>query len=479
MERGFQTRGKAADPGVIADGEALFHGARGHDLLAATIGRADANAHGNSYTFAIADPGDLITSAIEAQIRVGAEYVIDLISRYVSWQGTMDFIVEIKPDSQSPYPEINGILPTVAQVAWNGTGWDNQTLAECLTGIDSDTGRPDAGCTIYLAEDGTIRNYGAPVWFDPNPQFEVNPAVPAGAHDFIGIYTHEIFHALGFYQITEQWRDEIETSAGVDHFTGPAATALFGGELPFLANTDHYGNTADPSVGITRGLMFQFGNYEGNRLDIGRIDLAVLADLGHNIKSYDGLSLFELVDSALDLDGGAGADRLFGDYHANILNGKAGHDAVYGGAGNDTIQGEAGDDRLFGDAGADRIGGGLGHDIMTGGGGADIFAFAGLADSQNYALRSDGKKFLPDFIADFVSGEDRVDLSAIDANAGTGGNDAFTFIGTAAFSGVAGQLRYETGGGQACIFADVDGDGYADLTIAANAPSLFATDFIL
>ena len=36
---------------------------------------------------------------------------------------------------------------------------------------------------------------------------------------------------------------------------------------------------------------------------------------------------------------------------------------------------------------------------------------------------------------------DIIDLSALDANAGIGGNQAFSFIGTAAFSG-AGQLRY-------------------------------------
>ena len=40
--------------------------------------------------------------------------------------------------------------------------------------------------------------------------------------------------------------------------------------------------------------MWQYGNYELNRLDIGRVDLAVLQDLGHQIKTYEGLPLFEL-----------------------------------------------------------------------------------------------------------------------------------------------------------------------------------------
>ena len=469
-----------------ADGMGAFHGAPVAKAPVPLVqpgigpdGPAAAFAHGNSYTFAIVDAGDLISSAIEAQIRIGAEYVIDLISRYLAWQGTVDFVVEIKPDSQSPYPEVNGILPSVAQIAWNGNSWTNQTLVECLTGVDSDPARPDAGCTIYLAEDGSIRNFGAPVWFDPNPQFGVNAGVPAGMHDFVGIYTHEIFHGLGFYASTMQWQDRIQTTGGVSYFNGPAVAALFGGPLPFLVNTDHYGNTADPAVGITRGLMFQFGNYEGNRFDIGRIDLAVLADLGHSIKTADGLPLFEMIDNQLNLDGGAGADALYGDYHANALNGKTGNDKADGGGGNDLILGEAGDDRLTGGAGDDRIEGGPGGDRLTGGGGADIFAYASLADSQSYPPRSDGRKLLPDLITDFASGTDRIDLSAIDAVAGTAPNDAFSFIGTAAFSGAAGQLRYEVSAGQTHILADVDGDRIADFAILAYAPSLLAADFVL
>ena len=155
---------------------------------------------GNLYTFALVDSGNLVSAPIEAQIAACANYAIGLISNYLSWNGTLDFVVDIRPDSQSPYPEADGIMPTVAQIAWNGSAWINQTLEECLTGIDSNAAAPDAGCTIYLAADGTIRNYGAPVWFDPDPGFAVDPDVPAGTHDFIGIYTHEIFHSLGFYQ---------------------------------------------------------------------------------------------------------------------------------------------------------------------------------------------------------------------------------------------------------------------------------------
>lgn len=397
---------------------------------------------GNLYTFILVDSGNLISSAIEAQIAACANYVIALVSQHIGWQGILDFVVDIRPASQSPYPEVNGILPSVAQVTWNGSAWINRTLEECLTGVDSDSAAPDAGCTIYLASDGTIRNYGAPVWFDPNPQFGVDPDVPAGTHDFIGIYTHEIFHALGFYQVTQQWRDHIFTTNGISLFMGEATEAL-GGPLPFHINSDHYGITTNPAVGIDRGLMYALGNYEENRLDIGRIDLAVLEDLGHAIKTYDGLPLFEFLDNSPNLTGGTRNDRLYGDYHANRLTG---------------------------------LGGG---DMLEGGGGADIFAYAGANDSEAWH-RSDGKKQLPDIVSGFVPGEDRIDLSAIDAVAGTAGNDAFTFIGTAAFSGQSGQLRTDLSNGAAQILADLNGDGIADLHIVAmTATALVAADFIL
>ena len=96
------------------------------------------------------------------------------------------------------------------------------------------------------------------------------------------------------------------------------------------------------------------------------------------------------------------------------------------------------------------------------------------------AIRSDGKKYMPDVIADIASGSDKIDLGAIDANADTGTNDAFTFIGTGAFSNQAGQLRAVTANGVTSVFADVDGDGSADLHIILATPvTLTAADFIL
>ena len=69
-------------------------------------------------------------------------------------------------------------------------------------------------------------------------------------------------------------------------------------------------------------------------------------------------------------------------------------------------------------------------------------------------------------IQDFTSG-DVIDLSAIDAITG-GANDAFSFIGSVAFSNTAGELRFENishGGPIWIVRGDIDGNGVSDLEI--------------
>jgi VCBS repeat-containing protein len=129
----------------------------------------------------------------------------------------------------------------------------------------------------------------------------------------------------------------------------------------------------------------------------------------------------------------------------------------------------AGDDILFGSAGADILYGGLGADALDGSGGADTYVYRAVGEST--AAASDTLAF----------GEgDRIDLALIDAVAGGSTNEAFTFIGDAAFSNVAGQLRSFQSGAQWIVEGDVDGDGIADLVIAVDSASpLIAGDFIL
>ncbi|HEY5723550.1 MAG TPA: cadherin domain-containing protein [Allosphingosinicella sp.] len=147
-------------------------------------------------------------------------------------------------------------------------------------------------------------------------------------------------------------------------------------------------------------------------------------------------------------------------------------DTISGMGGNDTILGAGGDDIIDGGTGSDVITGGLGADLLTGGAAADRFTYNSVNESSVAA---------PDTITDFSRGEgDKISLSAIDANSIAANNQAFTFIGTNAFSGVAGQLRYEIVGGETRVSGDVNGDGVADFLIQLSDPvTLISSDFIL
>jgi serralysin len=147
---------------------------------------------------------------------------------------------------------------------------------------------------------------------------------------------------------------------------------------------------------------------------------------------------------------------------------------------NNTLQGNAGSNLLLGGAGLDYLSGLGGNDVLDGGAGADILLGGAGADSFRFTAAGDSPKGGADRINDFLSGTDKIDLSLIDANSGVAGNQAFTFLGTGAFTGVAGQLRYDVVGSQAHIFADTNGDGLADLQIiVSNTPLVAAGDFVL
>lgn len=104
--------------------------------------------------------------------------------------------------------------------------------------------------------------------------------------------------------------------------------------------------------------------------------------------------------------------------------------------------------------------GGNGEDTLTGGGGSDTFVFT---DSDIH-LTSLGNSANKDRILDLnFNQNDRIDLSAIDANVNLAGDQDFTFV--SAFTGVAGQAVMTFSGGVTALSLDVDGDRHADLRI--------------
>ncbi|MFE0759278.1 calcium-binding protein [Inquilinus sp. NPDC058860] len=205
-------------------------------------------------------------------------------------------------------------------------------------------------------------------------------------------------------------------------------------------------------------------------------------------------------DGADTLDGGAGNDQLVGGAGADVLIGGEGFDsALYdnaaagvtasladaagntgdaagdtysgiehlvGSAFNDVLTGDAAANYLIGQGGDDTLTGGVGADRLVGGAGADTFVFSAVADSR--------AKVAFDLITDFSQTDgDHIDVSGI-----TGGSGSF--IGSAAFSGDAGEVRFVAGAEQTNVYIDANGDGWADGQIRLTGSiTLTADDFVL
>ncbi|MDZ8260233.1 calcium-binding protein [Nostoc sp. ChiQUE01b] len=169
-------------------------------------------------------------------------------------------------------------------------------------------------------------------------------------------------------------------------------------------------------------------------------------------------------------------DGGFVDIGANdnlnrTIKGTSGNDTINaGGTGNDTIDGRSGNDTINGGRGNDILTGGTGKDILTGGAGNDIFKYNSTSESP---LSS--RDLITDFRGNGSLPGDQIDVSTIDANSTIGGNQAFTFIGSAQFS-APGQIRYSGG----ILQGNTDGNLSANFEIRLiGASQVVSSDLIL
>jgi len=149
------------------------------------------------------------------------------------------------------------------------------------------------------------------------------------------------------------------------------------------------------------------------------------------------------IETPMVFDTSEKADVITGSTLSDYINGKGGNDKIAAGAGNDTIAG------------------GLGADTMYGGEGLDEFVYTSAKDSgKNSAAR--------DVIKDFNLGSDKIDLSALNS-----GN--LRFIGSTAFTGTAGDIRFSSG----IVSVDFNGDKKSDFEIALTGINNFNASGLL
>ncbi|WP_421760632.1 M10 family metallopeptidase C-terminal domain-containing protein [Devosia sp.] len=240
----------------------------------------------------------------------------------------------------------------------------------------------------------------------------------------------------------------------VDHLYG-----LGGGDL-LIGNADGIGDILEGGEGDDRYLIWD-GTLD-TIIDSSGAD-GIVSSIGIDLRNYTGIEnaeqLFEW-----------GGRQLHGTDADNTLTDRGGSNALFG---------EAGSDHLFGAAGNDILNGGTGQDILDGGAGRDRFDFTSIDDTPAGALNRDT-------IADFEQGQDILNLGKIDADTLHSGNQAFAFVGDAAFTNTAGQLRFEqttaSDGVSAVtiVSGDINGDGLADFEVQIRGHyDLTAADFIL
>ncbi|WP_374090956.1 tandem-95 repeat protein [Methylomicrobium lacus] len=245
-------------------------------------------------------------------------------------------------------------------------------------------------------------------------------------------------------------------------------------ELMGTEDLNAIGNTLDNHL---------IGNAGNNRLDGKKgadlmaggagDDTYVVDNIGDVISENNEDAGIDKVESSIDYKLAANVENLLLIGSGRSGTGNDLDNTLTGNKGNNILTGLAGDDKLFGDAGKDILIGGLGVDELSGGKKADTFVFESLADSGVGADR--------DTIMDFIASQkDLIDLSGIDAKAGTIGNDAFSWIANAEFGKVEGELRYFQENGNAIVEGDVNGDGSADFQIELSGiASLQDSNFVL
>ncbi len=248
-----------------------------------------------------------------------------------------------------------------------------------------------------------------------------------------------------------------------------------------LVASDSTGTAGGYSIGVTSG-SFQVQFHGGDLTHL--VNCSVTANDNVKVDVVNGNEI--LCSSSVTLGTGATIATLLGianinatgNSSANSLIGNSGANQLSGLDGNDKLLGVLGNDNLLGGAGNDILTGGKGRDQLRGGAGRDVFDY-------NASNESPATASARDVIKDFFHGSDRIDLSTIDAVTG-GSNNAFTFLGRASFSHVAGQLhvvQFNPAGtslDHTVVEGDVNGDAVADFQIDLTGLIGFtASDFIL
>lgn len=245
--------------------------------------------------------------------------------------------------------------------------------------------------------------------------------------------------------------DKLFGGVGIDQLTGGLGNDyMYGGDGVDTMNGNDGNDYLDGGVGPDK----MYGGVGNDVYIVNEYNDFILENVGEGfdvVRSFASYVMGENLE-ALELQAGAGDIAGTGNNAANTITGNEGVNVLDGKGGVDTIKGGDGNDVIFG---------GLGNDLLYGQAGWDVFAVR--QESVSLMTLETDRIFDLD-----IAGGDRVDLSAIDADSTTMGNQAFQFAAVlSTFSGVAGEatLTYDVATASTFLRLDVNGDKKADYSL--------------
>jgi VCBS repeat-containing protein len=251
------------------------------------------------------------------------------------------------------------------------------------------------------------------------------------------------------------------TLTNVGHSYGNDTTpGAFGAAISIKARDDGPSYNGDPAT--LTGVTIQNGTIDGTSTGVrigepgksnaGPSDVQVTDVVVDDaeVAEYDNRS-----QSVLEVDLTASADV------ASVNPAATGAVSIFGAGGDDTIGGSPVDDTLAGGDDDDTLAGAAGRDVLYGGAGEDVFAYAAASQSAGAAQ---------DTIADFVDGEDLIDL----ADAGIA-----AFDGGAGSAPASGEVSAVQDGSSVIVWFN-DGTSTGSIVLLDTAlAEIDAADFLL
>lgn len=232
------------------------------------------------YTVSFDDPGGMFAPfyplITDSFVSAGQEW-----SRFLVGTGTIDTVISFNPS----IPTADSASTIAVQIGTVGprTLVELGAANEIRTGVDPNGASLDARLRIgtdYLKNE---------LFFGAGP-------IPSTKTDAQSVFLHELGHIFAFngflnpatltdVRSISTFDQHVVFDGGNFLFTGPAATALYGGEVPLpLGNDSHLGNQVPgPGADLISDLMNGVAFDRGRRYDISTLDLAIVSDVGISV----------------------------------------------------------------------------------------------------------------------------------------------------------------------------------------------------